>query len=140
MPPGAKGKSLDATENGTVGTMLGVQDHRPRPMEPALRRCENELMGPEAAGLIAVDPEVLHGQAHVRGTRIPVSVVLDAIAAGMSEGDPRRVPHADSRGDQGRRELRDVSAEGGGDPRAHVPDHELADRPARGRRPPDRPG
>jgi len=42
-------------------------------------------MKPEAAGLIAIDPEILHGQAHIRGTRIPVSVVLDAVAAGMSE-------------------------------------------------------
>ena len=44
-------------------------------------------MTPEAAGLIEIDPEILHGQAHIRGTRIPVSVVLDAVAAGMSEGE-----------------------------------------------------
>jgi len=37
--------------------------------------------------LIATDPAVLHGQAHVQGTRIPVSVILDCIAAGMSESD-----------------------------------------------------
>lgn len=35
--------------------------------------------------LIAVDPAVCHGQACVRGTRIPVSVVLDALAEGMTE-------------------------------------------------------
>jgi len=35
--------------------------------------------------LIAVDPDVVHGQARIRGTRIPVSVVLDCIAAGMTE-------------------------------------------------------
>lgn len=44
-------------------------------------------MRPEAAGLISADPEILHGQAHVRGTRIPVSAVLDAIAAGMTEAE-----------------------------------------------------
>ena len=33
---------------------------------------------------IAVDPLVCHGQACVRGTRIPVSVVLDNLAAGLS--------------------------------------------------------
>lgn len=44
-------------------------------------------MTPEAADLITVDRGVLHGQAHVRGTRIPVSVVLDCLAAGMDEGD-----------------------------------------------------
>lgn len=35
--------------------------------------------------MIAVDPAILHGQAHIRGTRIPVSVVLDCLAAGMTE-------------------------------------------------------
>jgi uncharacterized protein (DUF433 family) len=35
--------------------------------------------------LIAVDPEVLHGQAHIRGTRIPVSLVLGCLADGLSE-------------------------------------------------------
>ena len=42
-------------------------------------------MTPEARELIAVDPAILHGQAHVRGTRVPVSVVLDCLAAGMTE-------------------------------------------------------
>lgn len=44
-------------------------------------------MTPEAAELITVDPGVLHGQAHIRGTRIPVSVVLDCIAAGMGDSE-----------------------------------------------------
>jgi uncharacterized protein (DUF433 family) len=35
--------------------------------------------------LIAVDAEVLHGQAHVRGTRIPVSLVLGCLADGLTE-------------------------------------------------------
>ena len=42
-------------------------------------------MTPEARDLIEVDPEILHGRAHLRGTRIPVSVVLDCLAAGMAE-------------------------------------------------------
>lgn len=37
--------------------------------------------------LISVDPAVCHGQACVRGTRIPVSVVLDALAEGMGEAE-----------------------------------------------------
>jgi uncharacterized protein (DUF433 family) len=37
--------------------------------------------------LISVDPAVCHGQACIRGTRIPVSVVLDALAEGMSENE-----------------------------------------------------
>ncbi len=34
---------------------------------------------------ITVDPNICHGQACVAGTRIPVSVVLDNLAAGASE-------------------------------------------------------
>lgn len=37
--------------------------------------------------LIIRDPRVCHGQAVIRGTRVMVSVVLDALAAGMSEQD-----------------------------------------------------
>ena len=33
---------------------------------------------------ITVDPRVCHGKACVRGTRVPVSVVLDNLAAGVS--------------------------------------------------------
>jgi uncharacterized protein (DUF433 family) len=33
---------------------------------------------------ITVDPLVCHGKACVRGTRVPVSVVLDNLAAGLS--------------------------------------------------------
>ena len=42
-------------------------------------------MTQQQANLIAVDPDIVGGQAHVRGTRVPVSVVLDCLAAGMSE-------------------------------------------------------
>jgi uncharacterized protein (DUF433 family) len=34
---------------------------------------------------VSVDPTICHGQACVTGTRIPVSVVLDNLAAGVSE-------------------------------------------------------
>ena len=37
--------------------------------------------------MITSDPLVLHGQATVAGTRVPVSVVLDCLAAGMSESE-----------------------------------------------------
>jgi len=36
---------------------------------------------------ITVDPNVCHGQACVVATRIPVSVVLDNLAAGVSEAE-----------------------------------------------------
>lgn len=38
----------------------------------------------EQLALIATDPTVLHGQATLVGTRVPVSVVLDCLAAGMT--------------------------------------------------------
>ncbi|HUR82730.1 MAG TPA: DUF433 domain-containing protein [Thermoanaerobaculia bacterium] len=34
---------------------------------------------------VTVDPNICHGQACVTGTRIPVAVVLDNLAAGLSE-------------------------------------------------------
>jgi uncharacterized protein (DUF433 family) len=37
--------------------------------------------------LISVDPEVCHGQACVKGTRIMVTVVLDALAAGLDSAE-----------------------------------------------------
>ena len=37
--------------------------------------------------LIVRDPAVCHRQAVVRGTRIMVSVILDCLAAGMSEAE-----------------------------------------------------
>ena len=36
---------------------------------------------------IAVDPMVCHGQACIRGTRIPASVVLDNLASGLSASE-----------------------------------------------------
>lgn len=36
---------------------------------------------------ITVDPDICHGQACVSSTRIPVSVVLDNLAAGVSESE-----------------------------------------------------
>lgn len=33
---------------------------------------------------VASSPEVLHGQVCIKGTRVPVSVVLDNVAAGLT--------------------------------------------------------
>lgn len=44
-------------------------------------------MAGDLLNLIVSDPDVLHGQARLRGTRIPVTVVLDCLAAGMSEDE-----------------------------------------------------
>jgi len=40
-------------------------------------------MREQALALIASDPNVMHGQVVIRGTRVPVSVILDCLAAGM---------------------------------------------------------
>lgn len=37
--------------------------------------------------LISTDPNVCHGQACIKGTRIPVSVVLDNLASGLAEDE-----------------------------------------------------
>jgi uncharacterized protein (DUF433 family) len=34
--------------------------------------------------MISADPQVMHGQAVITGTRVPVSVILDCLAAGMT--------------------------------------------------------
>ena len=36
---------------------------------------------------ISVDPTVCHGKACIKGTRIMVSIILDNLAAGLSEDD-----------------------------------------------------
>jgi uncharacterized protein (DUF433 family) len=44
-------------------------------------------MTSQQADLIAVDSDIVGGRAHIRGTRIFVSVVLDCLAAGLTEGE-----------------------------------------------------
>lgn len=41
-------------------------------------------MTTEQLALISTDPDVMHGHAVIAGTRVPVSVVLDCLAAGMT--------------------------------------------------------
>jgi uncharacterized protein (DUF433 family) len=38
----------------------------------------------EQLELISADPQVMHGQAVIAGTRVPVSAILDCLAAGMT--------------------------------------------------------
>ena len=44
-------------------------------------------MTEQRVDLITVDPDIVGGQARVRATRIPVSVILDCLAAGMTEDE-----------------------------------------------------
>jgi uncharacterized protein (DUF433 family) len=41
----------------------------------------------ELADLVVNDPNIMHGVATIRGTRIPVSVILDSLAAGATEAE-----------------------------------------------------
>jgi uncharacterized protein (DUF433 family) len=45
---------------------------------------QNGNVTADALALISVDPLVCHGQACLKGTRIPVSVVLDCFSDGMT--------------------------------------------------------
>jgi uncharacterized protein (DUF433 family) len=56
-------------------------------MVAAVLEAYTEAMADQQADLIVTDPDVVGGQARVRGTRIPVSVILDCLAAGLSEDD-----------------------------------------------------
>ena len=47
---------------------------------------------------ISTDPNLCHGQACIKGTRIPVSVVLDNLAAGLLDDEIIGGPE---QGDQG---------------------------------------
>jgi uncharacterized protein (DUF433 family) len=38
----------------------------------------------EQLQMISADPAVMHGQAVIAGTRVPVSVILDCLATGMT--------------------------------------------------------
>ncbi len=38
----------------------------------------------EQMEMISTDPQVMHGQAVITGTRVPVSVILDCLASGLT--------------------------------------------------------
>jgi uncharacterized protein (DUF433 family) len=46
---------------------------------------DHEAVAHGPLDLVDADPEVVHGQARIRGTRIPLSVIIDCLAAGMTE-------------------------------------------------------
>jgi uncharacterized protein (DUF433 family) len=51
-----------------------------------LRAGQIRAVASEQLELISADPRVMHGQAVIAGTRVPVSVILDCLAAGMTAG------------------------------------------------------
>jgi len=36
---------------------------------------------------VSFDPTICHGKAHIKGTRVTISVILDCLAEGMDDGD-----------------------------------------------------
>jgi uncharacterized protein (DUF433 family) len=44
-------------------------------------------MSESSLALISSHPSVMHGQVVISGTRVPVSVILDCLAGGMSAGE-----------------------------------------------------
>jgi uncharacterized protein (DUF433 family) len=58
-------------------------------VRPARKGYHLAASGMESAAMnwrerISIDPVVCHGQACIKGTRLPVAVVLDNLAAGLS--------------------------------------------------------
>jgi uncharacterized protein (DUF433 family) len=49
-----------------------------------LRAGQTRAVTSEQLEMISADPQVMHGQAVIAGTRVPVSVILDCLAAGMT--------------------------------------------------------
>jgi uncharacterized protein (DUF433 family) len=49
-----------------------------------------EAVPDAVADLIDADPKVMHGQVRFRGTRIPVTAVLDNLTAGLDEDEIHR--------------------------------------------------
>lgn len=64
--------------------MLAVYDLRGRPACPLLPMDDMDWREH-----ITVDPSVCHGQACVAGTRVPVTVILDNLAAGLTHAEIR---------------------------------------------------
>jgi uncharacterized protein (DUF433 family) len=50
---------------------------------PALAR-QTETVTSEQLEMISAEPQVMHGQTVITRTRVPVSVILDCLAAGMT--------------------------------------------------------
>ena len=71
--------------------IVGTQSRWSRRVDLTVQECtdaakQNEYRGEEVRwqDFITVDPEICHGQACIKGTRIMVSVILDNLAAGLS--------------------------------------------------------
>jgi uncharacterized protein (DUF433 family) len=78
------------TRTPTFGLLLRRQTRttpgnvRRRRLAPAERTGQTGVMTSEQLEMISTNPHVMHGQAVIAGTRVPVSVILDCLAGGMT--------------------------------------------------------
>jgi len=82
---------LTAGCEATVGVRRRPTVTAAGPEEPTVlvdaRWHHGEMTDDQLLELISIDPEICHGQPCIRGTRVLVTVILDSLAAGMSQGD-----------------------------------------------------
>jgi uncharacterized protein (DUF433 family) len=59
--------------------------HRGEPIDATgVASATMEVVNDDLLELVSIDPAVCHGQPCIKGTRVLVTVVLDALAAGLS--------------------------------------------------------
>ena len=82
MPPGCTGRAAFLT---WLFRLPGApQRHGGNGFAFAAPARQTETVTSEQMAMISADSAVMHGQAVIAGTRVPVSVILDCIAAGMT--------------------------------------------------------
>jgi uncharacterized protein (DUF433 family) len=80
MPPGRTSRAA-FPDLGVRLAAAAPRGYQVRVRGPAR---QTETVTSEQMAMIFADPAVMHGQAVIAGTRVPVSVILDCIAAGMT--------------------------------------------------------
>jgi uncharacterized protein (DUF433 family) len=66
----------------TARDCCGLAHHDPQCLRSRLRH--TGVVAADELGMISTNPGAMHGQAVIVGTRVPVSVILDCLATGMT--------------------------------------------------------
>jgi uncharacterized protein (DUF433 family) len=82
MPPGCSGRA--ACPQLAVSAARRAAAPRAHGFALAAQARQTVTVTSEQMAMISADPAVMHGQAVIAGTRVPVSVILDCVAAGMT--------------------------------------------------------
>jgi len=82
MPPGCTSRA--AFPDVAVPAARRAAAPRAHGFAFAAQARQTETVTGEHMAMISADSAVMHGQAVIAGTRVPVSVILDCIAAGMT--------------------------------------------------------